>query len=345
MSQSLAIPGRARYPRFAGERTIEFIEKDVPQPGPGQLLIRGKANALCASELGAYYRGASVTPGHEAAGIVVAAGPGTGTAVGTPGVVFLMDFCGECRSCRLGLTNQCLAKRADYGFSHDGGYGPYERVNENVFYPVDAEIPLAEATMLLDVMGTGGHAIRRGQRLHPDVRSMLVTGSGSIGLGILAMAKLAFGEDFPVIITDLIPYRLKLAERLGGLPVNVSAESLQGGLVRHGYEHVDLAIDASGKSAARRAALDVLAKRGALVCVGHGEDLTVTVSPDLIGPERAILGSEYFCYDELPGNLDRLRGNLAYLSQIITHRFLVSDIQTAFETFIGGNTGKVVVEQ
>ena len=46
---------------------------------------------------------------HEAAGIVVAAWPGTHTPVGTPGMVFIMDFCGECRSCRLGLTNQCLA--------------------------------------------------------------------------------------------------------------------------------------------------------------------------------------------------------------------------------------------
>jgi threonine dehydrogenase-like Zn-dependent dehydrogenase len=265
--------------------------------------------------------------------------------VGTPGVVFLMDFCGECRSCQLGLTNQCLAKRADYGFSHDGGYGPYQRISENVFYPVDDEISLTEATMLLDVMGTGGHAIGRGQRVHPDVRSLLVTGAGPIGLGILAMAKLLLGQDFPVLISDLIPYRLGLAETLGGLPVNVSDEPLDKGLARHGFEEVDLAIDASGKRTARRAALDVLAKRGVLVCVGHGEDLTVTVSRDLISPERAILGSEYFRYNELPSNLDRFRENLPYLSQIITHRFPVSDIEVAFETFVGGNTGKVVVEQ
>jgi threonine dehydrogenase-like Zn-dependent dehydrogenase len=69
------------------------------------------------------------------------------------------------------------------------------------------------------------------------------------------------------------------------------------------------------------------------------------VSPDLIATERAILGSEYFAFNELPGNLDLLRKNRAYLGQIITHRMGVGDIQTAFELFYQGNTGKVIVEQ
>ena len=146
------------------------------------------------------------------------AGPETSTPVGTPGVVFLMDFCGQCRSCRLGYTNQCSAKRADMGFSHDGGYGPYELVHENVFFPVTPDVPLTEATMLLDVMGTGGHAIARAQLVRPDIESLLVAGAGPIGLGVLAMAKLLLGDDLPVYVADSIPYRLGLAERLGGIP-------------------------------------------------------------------------------------------------------------------------------
>ena len=85
-----AVPTTMRVPRFRGEGVIDFIEKPVPQPGPGQLLIQVKANALCGSERGQFYKGAPVTPGHEAAGVVVAAGPETKSAIGTPGVVFLM---------------------------------------------------------------------------------------------------------------------------------------------------------------------------------------------------------------------------------------------------------------
>ena len=92
---------------------------------------------------------------------------------------------------------------------------------------------------------------------------------------------------------------------------------------------MDAAIDTSGKEAARRSAIDALGKRGVLVCVGHGQGLTLNASPDLIAPERAVLGSEYFRYDELPVNLGRLRAHRDYLAAIITHRYPVGEIQTA----------------
>jgi threonine 3-dehydrogenase len=67
-----------------------------------------------------------------------------------------------------------------------------------------------------------------------------------------------------------------------------------------------------------------------LICVGHGEGIAVKVSPDIIAAERSIIGSEYFRFNELPVNLERLRRHKDYLSQIITHRFGVDEIQHAF---------------
>jgi len=332
-------------PHFVGQGAVAWAERPVPEPGSGQLLIRVKANALCGSERGQFFGGSSVTPGHEAAGVVAAAGPDTRTPVGTPGVIFLMDFCGQCRSCRRGATNQCRQKRADMGFSHDGGYGAYELIHESIFFPVGADIPLAEATLLLDIMGTGGHALGRGRLVVNDLQSVAVAGAGPIGLGTLAMAKITLGENVPVLISDTVPYRLHLAERLGGLTVNLKDETLEAGARRHGIGRADLALDTSGKAAARRVLLDALDQRGALVCVGHGEGLELQVSRDLIAPERAVLGSEYFRYDELPGNLALLRQYRDYLRPIITHTFPVRDIQRAFELFFGGETGKVVVTQ
>ena len=332
----MSLPTTMPVPQFIGGGRITFGEKPVPAPGSGQLLVRVRANALCGSERGQFGGGSSVTPGHEAAGVIAEVGPDTHTPVGTPGVIFLMDFCGTCRSCCLGYTNQCEAKRADMGFTHDGGYGPYELVHENVFFPVTPDVSLTEATMLLDIMGTGGHALARAQAVRPDIESLLVAGAGPIGLGVLAMAKLLLGADLPVFITDTIPYRLELAERLGGVPIRLPASALP---------TVDAAVDTSGKEAARRSALDALDPRGVLVCVGHGSGLTLDVSPDLIAPERAVLGSEYFRYDELPSNLERLRAHRDYLAPIITHRYPVGEIQAAFETFFGGNTGKVIIEQ
>jgi threonine 3-dehydrogenase len=339
------IPRVMQVPRFVGHGRIDFVEKAVPGPDSGQLLIRVEANALCGSERGQFVNGADVTPGHEAAGIVVAAGPDTDTAVGTPGVIYLMDYCGSCRSCCLGFTNQCLNKRGDMGFDRDGGYGPYELVHERIFFPVDTDITLAEATLLLDVMGTSAHAIKRGQLVHADVQSVLITGAGPVGLGLLAMARILLGAATPVLIADIVPYRLELARRLGGAPIDLREQTIDQGVRRYGLARVDLAIDSSGKGAARRAALDTLDQRGVMVCVGHGEGLELSISPDLIAPERAVMGSEYFCFGDLPENLARLRAHRSYLSQIITHRYPVRDIQSAFEQFFAGQTGKVVIEQ
>ena len=339
------IPEVMNVPKFEGGGVISFHEKDVPVPGAGQLLLQVGANALCGSERGQFYEGSEVTPGHEGAGIVAAAGAETSTPVGTPGAVFLMDFCGECRSCALGFTNQCLKKRADYGFNVDGGFGAYELVNENVFFAVDSDMTPTEATLLLDIMGTNGHGVRRARLVRDDIESAVVTGAGPIGLGMLAMLKVMLGFELPVVITDVIPYRLELAERMGGLPVNVADMSLVEGLKHHGLSEVDAGFDTSGRAVARRAALDILSQRGVLVCIGHGEGLELTISPDLIGPERWVVGSEYFCYNELMDSLEYLREQKNYLMQIITHRLPVSDIQRAFELFFAGNTGKVVIEQ
>jgi threonine 3-dehydrogenase len=340
------IPSSCRVPHFVGNKQIQFAEKEVPEPKSGQLLLRVGANALCGSERQQFFEGTPVTPGHEAAGIVVAAGPGTRTPVGTTGVVFLMDFCGVCRSCRLGFTNQCLQKRADMGFDRDGGYGQYELIHENIFFPVPDEFSAVEATLLLDIMGTGGHAVERCQMMRPDIESLLIVGAGPIGLGVLAMAKIILGPQLKVLISDVIPYRLELAERLGGLPVNGAKNALSAGIQSRELIPVDMAIDTSGKQAARQGAVDSLAQRGSLICVGHGEGIALRISSDIITPERSIVGSEYFRYDELPTNLRRLRQHRAYLNQIITHRFGVDEIQWAFETFFfGGETGKVVIEQ
>ena len=332
-------------PRFLGKGEIGFVERPVPAPGPGQLLVRVRANALCGSERGQFFGGSEVTPGHEAAGVVADAGPETRTAVGAAGVIYLMDYCGECRSCALGFTNQCLNKRGDVGFNRDGGYGPYVLVNENIFFPTGGDIPLEEATMLLDVMGTTRHAIERGLRMRDDVLSLGIAGAGPVGLGTLAMAKIVLGQDMLVIVSDFVPYRLDLARRLGGKVIDLRELTIPEGVRDHGLKTLDMAIDTSGKRAARRSYLEVLGRRGVLVCAGHGEDLSLDVSRDLIAPERAVLGSEYFRYDELATNLEILREHRSYLGQIITHRYPVGDIREAFELFFGGETGKVIIAQ
>lgn len=335
-----------KVPLFVGEGKIEWGERPVPTPVEGQLLLQVKANSLCGSDRGQFFNGCKYTPGHEVMGIVAAQGPGTSTEVGTHGVVFARDFCGQCRSCKRGATSQCTKKRGVVGFGMHGGYDPYIVVYENTFFPIDSDIPPAEATLLLDIMGTGSHAMKRAQRVHSDIQSVLVSGAGPIGLGVLAMAKLILGSDVPVFITDFVPYRLELAKKLNGIPISLKDTTLEDALKANGVPKVDVVIDATGKEAARRAALNVLNRGGVMVCVGIGEGLQLDVAADLINMERVVMGSDYFDFSVMPQNLDFLRNHYDYLSQIVTHRFPIDQLQQAYELFFkAGESGKVIVEQ
>jgi threonine 3-dehydrogenase len=334
------MPTTITAPKFNGEGEISIVERVIRDPGPGELLIAVRANAICGTDRDQYLNGSEITPGHEAAGVVAAAGPDTRTPEGTAGVVFLMDYCGVCRSCRLGFTNQCTAKRADMGFTDDGGYGSYEVVHESNFFALDNDFSPTDATLLLDVMGTSGHAIGRAALIRPDIESAYVAGAGPIGLGLLTMLKILYGTDFPVRISDISPWRREFAQTLGAEAVDaLDPEAMRA------LEPSDVAFDSTGKQIARKAAIAALAQRGVLVCVGHGETVTLDVSPDLVATERAVLGSEYFRYEELPRNADLLNSNREYMRRIITDEVDVADISAAFEKFFGGQSGKIVVTQ
>ncbi|MDQ6686315.1 MAG: alcohol dehydrogenase catalytic domain-containing protein [Actinomycetota bacterium] len=324
-------------PRFDGDGKITFVEHEYRDPGRGELLLRVEANAICGTDRAQYYEGSDVVPGHEAVGSVIANGADTATPIGTRGAVFLMDYCGTCRSCRLGATNQCLAKRADMGFTSDGGYGPYEIVHESNFFPVGDDVTAVSATLLLDVMGTSGHAIERARLVRKDIESVYIAGAGPIGLGLLLAVRLRLGADVPVHVSDLSEWRRSYAADLGGEPIDPA--------VAGALPEADIAFDTTGKESARRTCLDCLSQRGALICVGHGETVTLDVSADLIAPERAMLGSEYFRYDEMPENLSLLRAHPEEMARAVTHTVPVEQLPEAFELFLGGQTAKVVVTQ
>ena len=179
-------------------------------------------------------------------------------------------------------------------------------------------------------MGTGGHALGRITRMREDVESLFCSGAGPIGLGVLAMAKARFGHDFPVYISDVSPWRLKFAESLGGIPVDVREPERDAGAGRHRRRH-----RLHGQDRGARAIIEFLGKRGVLACVGHGEGLSLTVSPDLIATERTVMGTEYFRYAEMRDNLELLLANRDYFGKIITHQMPRSQISEGFRAVPG----------
>src|SRR5205807_2870416 len=131
--------------------------------------------------------------------------------------------------------------------------------------------------------------------------------------------------------SDVSPWRLRFAEALGAIAVNVTEPKALADL-----GDIDAAIDSTGKTAVRESIIGLLGKRGVLACVRHGEGLSLTVSPDLIATERTVMGSEYFRYAEMQDNLELLMDNREFFGQIITHRLPRERSAGGFELFLAG---------
>jgi propanol-preferring alcohol dehydrogenase len=121
------VPRTARSAVWQANNRLEVQDLPVPEPGPGQVLVRVRACGICGSELHRFHTNVprpavpGIGPGHEVAGEVAALGPGVdGPAVGTRVAPLAGDVCGGCSMCRAGRYALCpRAKIA--GVSWPGG--------------------------------------------------------------------------------------------------------------------------------------------------------------------------------------------------------------------------------
>lgn len=138
----------------AAGRPLVPDELPVPQPGPGELLLRVSACGVCRTDLHVVDGElpgvrCPLTPGHEIVGRVVAAGTGARHAVGERvGVPWLGATCGQCRWCREGRENLCDQARFT-GYTRDGGYAEYAVANADYCFAIPASYGDAEAAPLL----------------------------------------------------------------------------------------------------------------------------------------------------------------------------------------------------
>jgi len=144
LAMRLHAPGRPLVPD----------ELPVPQPGPGELLLRVSACGVCRTDLHVVDGElpgvrCPLTPGHEIVGRVVATGTGARHAVGERvGVPWLGATCGQCRWCREGRENLCDQARFT-GYTRDGGYAEYTVANADYCFAIPARYGDAEAAPLL----------------------------------------------------------------------------------------------------------------------------------------------------------------------------------------------------
>jgi D-arabinose 1-dehydrogenase-like Zn-dependent alcohol dehydrogenase len=270
---------------------IEIVEREVPQPGPGQVRIKVQASGICHSDSLtkdglwpgiAYPR----VPGHEVAGIIDAVGTGVGPwSVGDRvGLGWHGGHCGHCDSCRRGNFVLCQVAGQIPGISYDGGHAEFLIAPAVALARVPDELSAAEAAPLMCAGVTTFNSLRNSGARPGDLVAVL--GIGGLGhLGVQFAAKsgyrtvaIARGKD-----------KEELARRLGAHHyVDSTQQDPAQELSRLGGAKVVLATVTSGP--AMTAALGGLGIDGKLVVLGAAHE-PLAVSPFLlIGGRRGVVG-------------------------------------------------------
>jgi threonine 3-dehydrogenase len=330
------------------EPGAELIQRQVPTPGPGEVLLKMVAASICGTDYHLYswdkWASEIVKPpvvlGHELAGVVAETGSGVtrvkeGDLVGVES--HIVDW--TCAQCRAGNMHLCRNLRV-IGAHVDGGFAEYVVVPETNAIESNGLDPAVVA--LQEPMGNAVHAAF----VEPiEGRTVAVTGCGPIGLCSVGIAKAA-GASF-VVATDTEPYRLKLAREMGA---DLALDARDPDTVRQVLEAtsgdgVEVVLEMSGAGPALNQALEFITRGGRISLLGiFPEPVTVDLSDMVI--QRGIRMHGIYgrrIYDSWERTQALLRSGRFDPTPILTHRFDLADWERGFELIASRHAGKVVL--
>ena len=206
---------------------LEVRDVPVPEPGPGQVLIRMEASGLCHTDIHAANGDwpvkptAPFTPGHEGVGVVAATGPGARLhAVGDRvAIAWLGSACGHCSYCISGWETLCESQQ-NSGYSVDGAWAEYAVADDQYVIAVPSALTSLDAAPLTCAGVTTFKAVKV-SRIQPG-ETAVVFGIGGLGHLALQYARLSGAR---VIAVDVVEDKLDLARELGADYVINAAET------------------------------------------------------------------------------------------------------------------------
>jgi threonine 3-dehydrogenase len=322
-------------------------EAPVPAIGINDVLIQVLRTGICGTDLHIYKWDAwarrtipvPLVVGHEFVGRVVEVGSNVrdfhpGEIVSAEGHV----VCGHCRNCLAGRRHLCKDTQG-IGVQRAGAFAEYIAVPMTNVWVHDSHIP-RDVQSIFDPFGNAVHTALSFDLLGEDV---LVTGAGPIGLMAAAVARHAGARH--VVVTDVNPYRLGLAKRMGAtLAVDVSRQSLAEAQKQLGMrEGFDVGLEMSGNATAFRDMLANMAHGGKIAMLGIPEkEMAIdwnTVIFNML-TIKGIYGREM--YETWYKMTVMLQSGLD-ITPVITHRYPYQEFQKGFDAMTSGDCGKVVL--
>ncbi len=327
---------------------LSFIEVPEPRPGPGEAKVRVLRTGICGTDLHIdswdhWAQGAitvPLVPGHEFSGEVVELGAGVesvhvGDLVSAEGHV----VCGTCRNCRAGRRHMCI-RTSSIGVDRDGAFAEFVVVPAgNLWVHPPAMDP--DLAAIFDPLGNAVHTALTFPLVGEDV---LITGAGPIGLMAARIAQHVGARH--VVITDVNPQRLALAEQMGvDLALDVRTHRVADAWGELGLsEGFDVGLEISGQASALAEMLTNMNHGGKIALLGlPSDDFAIEwakVVTHMI-TIQGIYGRQMF---ETWYLMTAMLGSGLDVSPVITDRFPASEWAAAFASAREGSGGKVLLE-
>ncbi|MEM7473830.1 MAG: L-threonine 3-dehydrogenase [Planctomycetota bacterium] len=319
----------------------------IPQVGINDVLIEIDRTGICGTDLHIFkwdkWAQATIpvpmTVGHEFVGRIVETGSNVkdfsiGDVVSGEGHL----VCGRCRNCMAGRRHYCNDTRG-IGVNSPGAFAEYLALPmTNVWLHAQDIDP--DIAALFDPLGNAVHTALSFPVLGEDV---LITGAGPIGCMAAAVAKHA-GARF-VVVTDVNPWRLELAKKLGATRVvDVRSEKIADVQQELGMsEGFDVGLEMSGNADAFRSMIENLAHGGKIALLGiPSEDIAIDWNQVVFNmlTIKGIYGREM--YETWYKMTVMIQGGLE-INPVITNRYHFTDFQAGFDAMATGMTGKSIL--
>ncbi|MFF8609816.1 zinc-binding dehydrogenase [Streptomyces sp. NPDC015346] len=321
-----------------------LVEREVPEPGPGEVRVRVAAAGVCMSDREVYdghrdpaYVRYPLVPGHEWSGTVEAVGPGVDASlVGRRCVAEGFRACGTCERCRCGETSLCTAGYAETGFTEPGAFADHVVVPARLLHLLHDEAD-PRAAALLEPAAVVAAAVRAGCP-RPGER-VAVVGAGTLGL--LAVQLLSASSPAELAVVDPRVARGAQALRFGASEALAPEEAAAGS-----YGRFDLVVETAGAPSTAASSCLLARRGGRVVLTGMFAPGAVGIDPAHLSVSQLEVRSVFGAPSAAWADAVRAFGlGLLDPAPLITHEFPLERFAEAVALVGGGDplTGKVLL--
>jgi 2-desacetyl-2-hydroxyethyl bacteriochlorophyllide A dehydrogenase len=278
--------------------------------------------------------------GHEMSGKIAEIGPGVeGWQVGERVVVRPLDPCGDCPACKAGHSHICYNLKF-LGIDTPGAFQGSWTVPAHTLHRIPGDMPLDKAA-LIEPVSVACHDVRRGE-VQPGEFAVVI-GGGPIGMLVAMVARHAGAT---ALISEINPYRLKLAAELGFEVVNPTETDLVKAVeARTGGAGADIVFEVSGSKPGAAVMTDLVRTRGRIVVVA-----IFSFKPEIdlfrcFWRELTIVGTRVYEPQDFDRAIELVSTGAIQIEPLISDRRPLSALQSVFEDIEAGkNLMKVLID-